>query len=255
MAYSQDLETWLKEFKQNKYKVNGNPNPQNTGPITRGGITETNIGPKTKRPDRSNWKTIYGPQFLPGDPRPGDPINLDEITTSGEPYNQSQTNKGNTMGILGNSDDSYTMSGEDAYKNYFQSPNKRRYDLRRAAGMTLNEDYQDDNYFGNVGVMHYDNPEFEWGMNKPSFDLVKGGLDTLGGLTNTWMNYKKFGLLEDQSKYEMDMGNKKYVNDLILGNNQIANANFNIDERNAFKKAYGGEGGNYLMQDHLKTLG
>ncbi len=165
--------------------------------------------------------------------------------------NQSQ--KANTMGIL---DNSYTMSEEDMYKNYFQRPNnKNKFDLRRAAGMVLNQDNQDDNYFGNVGGMHYGNPEFEWGMNMPTFNLVKGGLDTLGGLTNTWMNFKKFGLLEDQAKYEREMGDKKYANDLVLGNNQIANANFNIDERNAFKKAYGGADGNYLMQDHLKSIG
>lgn len=165
------------------------------------------------------------------------------------PNNQSQ--KANTMSLL---DNSYTMSGNDTYKNYFQRPNnKNNFDLRRAAGMVLNQDNQDDNYFGNVGGMHYGNPEFEWGMNMPTFNLVKGGLDTLGGLTNTWMNFKKFGLLEDQAKYEMDMGDKRYANDLVLGNNQIANANFGINERNLFKEKTMKPGG-YILQDELKTL-
>ena len=175
------------------------------------------------------------------------------------PNNQSQ--KVNTM-----ANKPYIMSGEDAQKNYFTAPSQRKdirfssnldtenkIDWRKYAAMVNNQDYQDDNYFGNFGGIHYGNPEFEWGMNMPTFNLVKGGLDTLGGLTNTWMNFKKFGLLEDQAKYEMDMGDKRYANDLILGNNQIADANFGIRERNLFKEKTMKPGG-YILQDELKTL-
>lgn len=133
----------------------------------------------------------------------------------------------------------------------FMSNANQPLDWRRIARMTNN---QDDNYFGNLGGIPYNNPEFEWGLNMPTFNLVKGGLDTLGGLTNTWLNFRKFGLLEDQAKYEMDMGDKKYANDLILGNNQIADANFGIRERNLFKEKTMKPGG-YILQDELKTIG
>ena len=96
---------------------------------------------------------------------------------------------------------------------------------------------------------------FQFGMNMPTFGLAKGVVDTGANIMGLWNNIENLDLKKDQFDFTKEMGNKQFGFQKDLANNQLANANFSIDERNAFKKAYGGPDGNYLQQDRLNPIG
>jgi len=91
--------------------------------------------------------------------------------------------------------------------------------------------------------------DFKFGMNMPTFGLIKGGLDTGAGLFNAFNKFREFGLREDMFDEQKRIGERDYQDARGLRNVQFDKMDFNRAERNAFKKAYGGPEGDYLMED------
>jgi hypothetical protein len=114
---------------------------------------------------------------------------------------------------------------------------------------------EDDSSYGDREMENGMNPfaqKFDIGANMGTFQLGKGILDTGANLFGAYNNFRNFGLREDQFKFQKELGNKQFAAQQRIQENKRANANFGIDERNAFKKAYGGPDGDYLQQQHLK---
>ena len=99
--------------------------------------------------------------------------------------------------------------------------------------------------------------DFKFGMNMPTFGLIKGGLDTGAGLFGAWNKFRELGLREDMFEEQKRMGERDYLDAKGLRNIKFDKMDFNRAERNAFKKAYGGPEGNYIMEDPVnrRSLG
>ena len=91
--------------------------------------------------------------------------------------------------------------------------------------------------------------DFKWGMNMPTFKVAKGAFDTAGTIFDAYNKFRNFGLREDMFEHEKRVGERDYLAAKDLQNVQFDKIDFNREERNAFKKAYGGPEGDYLMED------
>lgn len=170
------------------------------------------------------------------------------------PDNQSQ--KVNTMGLPQFDVDGYRR-GNDLYDPFARNRNnymtKEDQDRRNSWRAMMNRDFgiQDDDH--PFAPNPYKTPKFEWGMNMPTFDLVKGGLDTAGNFGNIFLGFENLGLRRDGFNRGVKMGDKKWINDVKLGNNAIKNANYGIEAKNHFNRRTKAEG-DYVLQEKLDYL-
>ena len=91
--------------------------------------------------------------------------------------------------------------------------------------------------------------DFKFGMNMPTFGLIKGGLDTGAGLFNAFNKFREFGLREDMFDEQKRLAERDYLDAKGLRNIKFDKMDYNRAERNNFKQAYGGPEGNYIMED------
>ena len=91
--------------------------------------------------------------------------------------------------------------------------------------------------------------DFKWGMNMPTFQVAKGAFDTAGTLFDAYNKFRNFGLREDMFEEGKRVADRDYLAAKGLQNIKFDKMDFNRAERNAFKKAYGGPEGDYLMED------
>ena len=99
--------------------------------------------------------------------------------------------------------------------------------------------------------------DFKFGMNMPTFGLIKGGLDTGAGLFGAWNKFRELGLREDMFDEQKRLAERDYLDAKGLRNIKFDKMDYNRAERNNFKQAYGGPEGNYIMEDPVnrRSLG
>ena len=118
---------------------------------------------------------------------------------------------------------------------------------------------EDDNsYLDQQNEMNLDPfQDFKFGMNMPTFGLIKGGLDTGAGLFNAFNKFREFGLREDMFDEQKRLAERDYLDAKGLRNIKFDKMDYNRAERNNFKQAYGGPEGNYIMEDPVnrRSLG
>ncbi len=175
--------------------------------------------------------------------------------------NQSQ--KVNTMSFGNNTEPApeYDVEGhrlgDMLYDPWYKRPpsymNKEDQDRRNSWRAMMNRDFgieDDDHPFA---PNPYKTPKFECGMNMPTFDVVKGGLDTAGKFGNIFLGFENLDLRRDGFNRGVKMGDKKWINDVTLGNNALKNANYDIEAKNHFNKNTKAVG-DYVLQEKLDYL-
>ena len=148
--------------------------------------------------------------------------------------------------------DGFANLGDDSWMDaHIQSPTPNDQDYwSRFMGQNLQLAGDDNSFADNRNEVNLDPfQDFKFGMNMPTFGLIKGGLDTGAGLFGAWNKYKELGLREDMFGEQKRIGERDYRDARGLQNIKFDKMDYNREERNNFKQAYGGPEGNYIMED------
>ena len=97
-----------------------------------------------------------------------------------------------------------------------------------------------------------DLPEFEWGMNVPSFQLAEKGLGTLGNLGKLWLGFQQFEQNKKLADKQIAMADMTYKDNR---RDKETAAKFASDRYNTFLRGYAGENwkDNYAPMPTLPT--
>jgi hypothetical protein len=90
--------------------------------------------------------------------------------------------------------------------------------------------------------------DFKFGMNMPTFGLIKGGLDTGAGIFNAFNKFREFGLREDMFDEQKRIDKRDYLDAKGLRNIKFDNIDHNRLAKNNFIEQYGGPDGKYIKQ-------
>jgi|21_taG_2_1085346.scaffolds.fasta_scaffold03552_3 hypothetical protein len=80
-------------------------------------------------------------------------------------------------------------------------------------------------------------PEFEFGLNMPTFNLFDKGLGTLGNLANTYLGFKNYDLNKELAHKQMAMADRQYFDNRRDKETAIK---YEADKRAKFLAGYSG---------------
>ena len=97
-------------------------------------------------------------------------------------------------------------------------------------------------------------PDFDFGLNMPTFNLAKNTAGVLGGIADTYLGFKTFGLKEDLAKAGMARDTRNERRNITLANNQVDTTNNASDRYNNFIAQYGGPDGKYVKRNQINRI-
>ena len=97
-------------------------------------------------------------------------------------------------------------------------------------------------------------PEFDFGFNMPTFDLAQKTGKVFGGIADTILGYKTFGLKEDLARAGMARDDRNEVRNVALTNNDVKTTNNASDRYNNFILQYGGPDGKYVKRNQINSI-
>ena len=97
-------------------------------------------------------------------------------------------------------------------------------------------------------------PDFDFGLNMPTFNLAKNTAGVLGGIADTYLGFKTFGLKEDLARAGMARDTRNERRNITLANNQVDTTNNASDRYNNFIAQYGGPDGKYVKRNQINRI-
>ena len=197
--------------------------------------------------NRSCWYK----EFIKNNPKK-DPKNSYDPNTGRWSHEKAQPIRNNTM--------SYKMSDfglelpkldEITLGNMLNKQNREQYSVDGLSAFfnaqlpKEDDETYADKSLGNTGDLFKD---FKFGNNMATYQLGKGVLDTGANLFDVFNNFRNYGLRKDQFDFTKELGNKQYADAKEIQDVKFDKMDFNREERNNFKLAYGGPDGNYLQE-------